>query len=266
MIRKPVSNTRYWICCIVTILGIIAAYLFLSYKQKIVNPQDTTIPDIGQFWSAIKTLSKPDAAGEIWILDDLEATYTRHILGMISGVFMSLVVGILMGCNGSIRAALKFPIKSLSKIPPTAMIAVYFVLFGTNLQFYVAIIAFGIFPTLAQSVYQSVKTDVSDDAIYKAYTLGASDWEVVFNVIIPQIMPRFIEAIRMTIGPALVFIIAAEWMMSDVGIGYRLRIQSRLLNMNIVYIYLVILCLTSYFMDWTLSFAKMKLCPWHKDQ
>jgi NitT/TauT family transport system permease protein len=185
---------------------------------------------------------------------------------MMCGVLISLVVGIMMGCASAVRASLKFPIRCLSLIPPTAMIAIYFVLFGTDMKFYVAVIAFGIFPILAQTIYQSVKNDVADDAIYKAYTLGASDMEIVWDVILPQIMPKFLEAIRMTVGPALIFLIAAEWNLADVGIGYRLKIESRMTNMNIVYIYLVILCITSYIMDWSLSFVKEKLCPWYKDE
>ena len=39
----------------------------------------------------------------------------------------------------------------------------------------------------------------------------------------------------------MVFLIAAEYVVGDVGIGYRIRIQSRILNMNVVYIYLIIL-------------------------
>jgi ABC-type nitrate/sulfonate/bicarbonate transport system permease component len=50
---------------------------------------------------------------------------------------------------------------------------------------------------------------------------------------------------------------------SDVGVGYRLRIQSRLLNMNIVYVYLIALCLTTYLIDWSLKLLKNKLCPWN---
>lgn len=264
MIRKPISNKLSLISSVGAITIICLFYAFLSYKQKQFNPNDTTLPNLNQFAEGAKFVIKPLANGDILLWNDLKATYFRHFLGVGSGVFLSLIIGILMGCWPIVEAALRIPVAFLAKIPPTAMIAVYFILFGTDLEMFVAMIGFGIFPTLAQSVYLSVK-DVSDDAVYKAYTLGASNGELIWNVIFPQILPKFIEAVRLATGPAMVFLIAAEWMISDVGVGYRLRIQSRLLNMNIVYVYLIVLCLTTYTIDMSLKLLKSKLCPWNGD-
>lgn len=261
-IRKPISYKEGIIWSLGVIVLLVGLYSWLSYRQKEINPADTTIPNLPQIIEAIKLLSTPDVKGNYWVVEDLKMTYYRHILGMTVGVLLSLVIGMAMGSSNRLFMAFNFPLVCLSKIPPTAMIAVYFVLFGTDMTLYMAMIVFGIMPTLAQSVNQSARQDVPEELIYKAYTLGASSMEVICNVMLPQILPRFIEAIRATVGPALVFLIAAEWMMSDIGIGYRLRIQSRLLNMNVVYIYLFILCLTSFMMDWSLKFIKRKMCPW----
>lgn len=264
MIRKPITRKASIAYMVGTVALIVMAYSWMSYRQKQFNPNDTTLPNLQQFIDGAKFVLTPMPNGDILLLDDLKATYFRHFAGVSVGVVFSLVVGILMGCWAPIEAIFRLPIAFLAKIPPTAMIAVYFILFGTDMEMFVAMIGFGIFPGLAQSVYLNVK-EVSDDAIYKAYTLGASNYELIWNVILPQILPRFIEAIRMATGPAMVFLIAAEWMVSDIGVGYRLRIQSRLLNMNIVYVYLIVLCLTTYVVDWSLKLVKSKLCPWNGD-
>lgn len=261
MIRQSISNRKSFAYTFGAIAVIAMAYSILCYKQKSFNPNDTTVPDLNQLLNGIKFIIKPLPNGDILLVNDLKATYLRHFLGVSLGVIVSLIIGVLMGCWPAVEAIFRIPIAFLAKIPPTAMIAVYFILFGTDMEMFVAMIGFGIFPTLAQSVYLAVK-EVPDDAIYKAYTLGASTAELIWNVIIPQIIPKFIEAIRMATGPAMVFLIAAEWMVSDVGVGYRLRIQSRLLNMNIVYIYLTVLCLTTYSIDLSLKWLKTKLCPW----
>lgn len=262
MVRKPISNRASIIYTLGSIAVIVLAYSCLSYKQKAFNPNDTTVPDMTQLINGLKFVVTPLPNGDILLLNDLKATYHRHFVGMALGVSISLIIGVLMGCWPAVEAIFRIPIAFLAKIPPTAMIAVYFILFGTDMEMFVAMIGFGIFPTLTQSVFLSVK-EVSDDAIYKAYTLGASTCELIWNIIIPQIMPKFIESVRMATGPAMVFLIAAEWMVSDVGVGYRLRIQSRLLNMNIVYIYLIVLCLTTYCIDLSLRWLKSKVCPWH---
>ena len=97
------------------------------------------------------------------------------------GVAIALVVGMAMGCYPPVDALLGPPLSFLAKIPPTAMLAVFFVLVGTNLEFYVAMIAFGTAPTLAQAVHQAARKDVPDELVDKARTLGASQAEIIRN-------------------------------------------------------------------------------------
>jgi NitT/TauT family transport system permease protein len=128
--------------------------------------------------------------------------------------------------------------------------------------FFVAIIAFGVVPALAQSVHQAVEKDVPDELIDKASTLGASEVEIICNVVYRQILPRILEAVRLQVGPAMVYLIAAEWVNTDVGFGYRLRAEARLVNMNVVYVYLIYLGLFGLIVDFALTWTRRKLCPW----
>ena len=70
----------------------------------------------------------------------------------------------------------------LAKVPATAVIAVFMALVGLGMKMYLTMIVFGILPSMAITVYQSVKA-FPDELQYKAYTLGASHMEVVCNVI-----------------------------------------------------------------------------------
>ena len=63
----------------------------------------------------------------------------------------------------------------------------------------------------------------------------------------------------------MVFLIAAEYMLADEGFGYRLRMQSRLVNMNIVYLYLALLGVAGFAFDWILTRLRRWLCPWFGD-
>jgi NitT/TauT family transport system permease protein len=278
MIRQPISRATRIALGIVAVLVVIAGYGWLSYQRHQINPKDTTIPNASQFaegWWNLTTnkLSPPQDSRErlhqfffeSWLAEDVRATYGRLFAGMAVGVLLSLVVGLAMGCLTPVEAFCAPPLSFFAKIPPTAMLAVYFVVFGTELRLYVAMIALGIFPILAQAIYQSARKDVTEHAIDKAYTLGASHFEVVWNVVLRQVLPRIIESIRLQIGPAMIFLIAAEYLVGDVGFGYRLKIQSRILHMNVVYVYLVILGVTGLMLDWLLSTLRRKLCPWFGD-
>jgi NitT/TauT family transport system permease protein len=239
MIRKPISTKAKISMGVLSVLVLVAAYSWMSHKQHVFNPKDTTIPNAQQFVEGWKKITTPEEyTGEIWLLNDMKATLGRHIGGMLLGVAIALFVGMAMGVNSWAEAFFSWPVNFFAKIPPTAMMAVYFVLFGTEYKMFVAMIALGIFPTLAQTIHQSA------------------------NIIFMKILPRVIEAIRLQVGPALVFLIAAELLVSDVGFGYRLRIQSRLLNMNVVYLYLIILGMGFLLMDWGLRLKRRFLCPW----
>lgn len=252
---------------VLNVLGVAAAvgfYFYLSHHQHLKNPDDTTIPTFSQLTEGWEKIWTKDTSGERWITEDMYATFKRHLIGLGGGVLISVVLGVAMGCFAAVEALFRPLNAFLAKIPPTAMLAVFFVLVGTDEALHESIIMFGVSMTLALTVLQAVKYDVPMNHIDKAYTLGYSTLEVVLRVF-RQILPRILEAIRLSIGPAMVFLIASEWNMGDVGFGYRLRIQSRMTNMNVVYIYLVILGITCYLMDASVALLRKKLCPWFED-
>ena len=87
--------------------------------------------------------------------------------------------------------------------------------------------------------------------------------DAVYATVLRQVLPRLIDALRLVIGPALVYLIAAEMVVGDVGFGYRIRLQSKLLNMSVVYPYLALLATFGFTMNFLLSRLQRKLCPWY---
>lgn len=263
MLRQPIKTRWTVFLGLLSVLVMLAAYTSISYWQHQKNPEDTTIPTWKQLGKGIKKMLEVNPrAGERWLLVDAGATAARLFLGLFFGIMGAIILGLLMGCFAPIEAFLVPPMSLLAKIPPTAALAVFFVLVGTDTEMYIAMIAFGILPTLAQTVYLAVR-DVPGEILFKAYTLGASNAEVIWNIIVRAVLPRMIDAVRLQIGPAMVFLIAAEMVCGDVGFGYRIRLQSRLLNMNIVYPYLAILAAFGFGMDYGLRLLRKALCPWY---
>ena len=202
---------------------------------------------------------------QYWLFEDAWASALRLVFGLLVGVLLSVILGVLMGAYTPIEAFFVPPLSFLAKIPPTAMLAVFFVLVGTNFQMYVTMIAFGTLPTLAQTVYQSARKDVPASLVFKAYTLGGSHGELIWNVIYKQILPRIIDAVRLQIGPAMVLLVAAEWMVAGEGFGYRLRLFYQRTDMTVVYLYLLILGLAGLGIDYALIWFRRWLCPWFGD-
>lgn len=215
-----------------------------SLKNQVANAVDRSVPTwrslfVDGFLRVIRAQGLK--RNEYWLAEDALATTGRLMFGLSVSVLASVILGVLMGSYTPIEAFFVPPLSFLAKIPPTAMLAVFFVLVGTDMKMYVTMIIFGTLPTLAQTVYQSARTDVPESLIYKAYTLGASHTELIWNVTFKQILPRLIDAVRLQIGPAMVLLVAAEWMVAGEGFGYRLRLFYQRTDMSVVYVYLLLL-------------------------
>lgn len=264
MIRRPIKPITAILLGALSIALLLGGYTWLAHRQHVQNPDDTTIPNWKQLAKGVATAVGVNArTGDRWLLEDSKASGFRLFVGLALGVAGSLVLGMLMGCFAPVEAFFQPPLSLLAKVPPTAALAVFFVLVGTNTEMYVSMIAFGILPTLAITVYLAVK-EFPEELQFKAYTLGASHLEVICAVIFRYVFPKLIDAVRLVIGPAMVFLIAAEMLVGDVGFGYRIRLQSKLLNMSVVYPYLALLAGFGFAMDHLLKLLQQKLCPWYE--
>lgn len=264
MIRRPIKPGSAMVLGVLSILLLLGAYTYLAHRQAQRNPDDRTIPRWTQLQEGFRsTLELNKRSNERWLVADTLASGQRLFLGLAGGVIASLFLGLAMGCFAPVEAFCNPPLSLLAKVPPTAALAVFFVLVGTGDNMYVAMIAFGVLPTMTLTVHLAVK-EFPDELLYKAYTLGASHLEVVWTIILRQVLPKFLDAIRLSIGPAMVYLIAAEMVVGDVGFGYRIRLQSKLQNMSIVYPYLALLAAFGFGMDSSLRLLRSLLCPWYE--
>ncbi len=264
MIRRPLSLRARLVLGAVSVVAVVLLYTGLAVWQQAVNPGSQTIPSWSAIAAAIQRSVTPAAiSGDVILWQDTLATFTRLAEGLGVAVAAAVLIGMAMGCFTHVEALLLPPLTFLAKIPPTAMLAVFFVLVGVSGSgFYVAMIAFGVTPTLAQAVYLAARDDVPAELLDKASTLGASRLELITRVVFPQVLPRLLESIRLQVGPAMVYLIAAEYVVADVGYGYRLRIEARKINFDLVYFYLFVLGIVGLTCDLTLNALRRRLCPW----
>lgn len=281
-IKQPLSSHWSAIWGIIGVIILCGLYEWISIRQHEYNESDTTIPSFKQLVDGMRQVTTPkenslklafgvddtetsgfwDQVGKTWLFKDASATYSRLIKGLVIGCIISIFLGILMGCYEWIASFFLPTISFLAKVPGTAVLAIFFVLVGTGETMFVTMISFGVMPTLTQAIYLSAKHDVHDEEVNKAYTLGASHAEVIWHVVFQQTLPKTLESVRLQIGPAMVYLIAAEMLVGQVGMGYQIRMQGRLLNMSIVYDYIIILGLTGLLLDRLMLALRRRLCPW----
>ncbi|RME05105.1 MAG: ABC transporter permease subunit, partial [Deltaproteobacteria bacterium] len=145
--------------------------------------------------------------------------------------------------------------------PPLALLPLIFIALGTEEEAKITLIVLGIFPTLTQDVCLRVR-EIPMELIQKAFTLGASAIEVTFKVILASIWPRVLDSIRLSIGPAWIFLIAAEAISSEAGLGYRIYVVQRQLGVNMILPYIAWISLLGYGMDYGIRLWIRWRHPW----
>jgi NitT/TauT family transport system permease protein len=115
----------------------------------------------------------------------------------------------------------------------------------------VVLIFIGTFPFITRDIYLEVKK-IPKEQIIKSLTLGASQFAVTYRVVVPQIIPKLIDTIRLNMGPAWLFLIASEAIAATSGLGYRIFLVRRYLAMDIIIPYVLWIVLIGFTVDWLL--------------
>jgi NitT/TauT family transport system permease protein len=270
MLRRPIS-WRWHVFLGVVSFATLAFFYTLWYRQRqIDDPEDRVLPSWERMYKegVLSALSERDPKDKGLILwKDLGATFSRLANGMALSIAIALPLGVLMGCYAPIEAFVLPPLAFLAKIPGTAMLGVFYIMPGIGLseRFFTAMIVFGIIPTMTQTIYHAAKEDVPEESLFKARTLGASQAECICYVVFMHILPKVLEAFRLSIGPALIFLFASETIYGDEGLGRRIRLQSAkgIERYPIVFFYLACAGLFGLTIDSALRWLRRVLCPWY---
>ena len=238
-------------------------YMIASEARLAANPADRLLPAPGTIAdTAWRLFTEPDRrSGRILLWHDTAASLARLAAGVGIAATIGLLAGLLIGLLPHVRAGLATFVAVLSMIPPLALLPILFIVFGLGELSKVVLIVIGITPFLIRDLSQRT-LDIPRELIVKAETLGASSLVIALRVALPQIMPRLIQAVRLSLGPAWLFLIAAEAIASDLGLGYRIFLVRRYLAMDVILTYVLWITLLAFLMDWALRRLSDRLYPW----
>ena len=245
-------------------LGLLAVtYLGMAAARHAANPADKVLPTIGAMLAALRTLAtEPDAlSGRIIFWADTLASLQR--LGLALGIctLSALLVGMILGLLPAARATFGALVTAIAVIPPIALLPILFIAFGLGETAKVALIVIGITPFLIRDLAEHV-TAIPDEQLVKAQTLGANSWQLALRVALPQALPRLIAGLRLSLGPAWVYLISAEAIAADVGLGYRIFLVRRYLSMDIIIPYVAWISLLAILADWLLALLSRRAFGW----
>jgi NitT/TauT family transport system permease protein len=195
----------------------------------------------------------------LWL--DTGASLKRIFIALALSAAIGLVFGVATGVIPLVRSTLAPFIAALSMIPPLAVLPILFILLGLGEVAKVALMVIGVAPVIVRDLALRAG-ELPAEQLIKAQTLGASTWQLIIRVVLPQIWPRLIDSLRLTLGAAWLFLIAAEAIASTEGLGYRIFLVRRYLAMDVILPYVVWITLLAFAMDWLLKIIRARACPW----
>jgi NitT/TauT family transport system permease protein len=247
---------------------LLVVYIAASDARLAENANDKLLPSFAKFGDAINRMAfEPSKrTGEYLFWADTLASLIRLAMGVGISAFLGLVVGIANGMVPYIRSPLSPLVTAVSLIPPMAILPILFIVFGLGEVSKVVLIVIGIAPVIIRDM--QLRTDaLPNEQLIKAQTLGGSSWQIILRVVLPQILPRLIEAVCLTLGSAWLFLIAAEAIAATEGLGYRIFLVRRYLAMDVILPYVAWITLLAFLMDFSLKRLSRWAFPWyHKAQ
>jgi len=244
---------------------VIAAYLYYSNARLAENPGDKLLPAPATIAATIHqfALEEDDRSGEYLLWNDTRASLERLLTALAISAFMGVTLGVAIGVLPYLRHALAPFVAAVSLIPPLAILPILFIVVGLGELAKITLIIIGVAPVIVRDL--AMRTgELPGEQMIKAQTLGASTWQLVLRVVLPQMWPRLIDALRLTLGSAWLFLIAAEAIASTEGLGYRIFLVRRYLAMDIILPYVAWITVLAFSMDWLLRLLRTKAFAWAK--
>lgn len=266
MNRRP-GRTLALVLAVLPFLVLIVAYAVSSEIRLAANPNDKLLPAFTTMAEAVGRIAfAPDPrSGDYLMPGDTLASLSRLLAALAIATAVGLVFGLTIGLLPMAKALLAPLVAAICMIPPLAVLPILFIVMGLGEAAKVALIAIGITPFVIRDLSLRAE-EVPAELLIKAQTLGASTWQVAVRVMLPQLLPRLLDAVRMSLGPAWLFLIAAEAIASESGLGYRIFLVRRYLSMDIILPYVAWITLIAFLMDMGLRALQRAAFPWFAER
>jgi NitT/TauT family transport system permease protein len=209
--RAPISARASLIAGISVWIVVLAGWSCLTYggvMPDIFLPSPTAVIERG-----ISMISD----GTLW--PNMWASIEVILLGFLISSVVAVPLGLLMGTFRVVQAALEPLVNFIRYLPVTAFVPLFILWIGLGLSQRVSIIIFGTFFQQIVMIMDVVRS-VPDDMLNASYTLGSSRRDVLTHVILPAAKPGIIDTLRITMGWAWTYLVVAELVAADSGLGY----------------------------------------------
>ena len=202
---------------------------------------------------------------EMWTQNDLSTdiwiSCARVLAGFILAAVIGVPMGIAMGTFYSMNSFFAPFVGMVRYMPVTAFVPLIVIWVGLGEEAKVLIITLGVVLYNAIMVADAVKF-IPNEMINVAYTLGATRWDVLSKVIVPATFPSVLDTLRVNISGAWNYLVIAELVAAQSGLGFRISQSQRFLQTDKVLFCIILIGAIGLSIDYGLQWVSTKFTPW----
>jgi NitT/TauT family transport system permease protein len=251
--KKEIPRHVYLMVSVFVVLLILLFWSTLSYGGFV---RDVFLPTPGQVLVAAVS-----GIGDGSLQVNTLVSCGEIVAGFVLASVLAVPAGILMGSFKIVEAALEPITNFMRYIPVSALIPLLILWVGIGIEAKIAVIFLGTF-FQQLVIVADVSRGVSRDLLDVSYTLGAGRRTVVTRVLIPATMPGVMDTLRVTLGWAWTYLVVAELVAANKGLGYFILNSMRGLFTDQIFLGIMIIGLLGLITDQIFKFLRNWFLPW----
>lgn len=238
-----------------SLIVILAAWCGLTYSGYL---KSMYLPTPSSVVAAVVVMIKE---GTLWT--DIGISVQRVMIGWAAAAVLALPLGIFCASSARVRAALQPIMEFFRYLPVTALVPLTIIYCGIDeIQKYM-IIFLGTFFQLVLMIEDTV-AGVDKNLLNAGRTLGTSKAAIYYRILLPASMPGILDAFRMTIGWAWTYLIVAEMIAADNGLGYLILKAQRFVATDEVFAGLILIGIIGLVTDLLMRALTRVVVPWYE--
>ncbi len=197
----------------------------------------------------------PMLDGHIW--DSL----FRVLVALGLGIFLGVPLGLFMGVSRFFKSFFDPLIELYRPVPPLAWAPLILTIFGIQDDgkiFLLFMVAFAIMVISARTGASGVQLT----KIRASHSLGASDRQIMWNVILPNALPEILTGIRIAVGVCWGTLVAAEMLAGTTGVGFIENIARTVSDYELIWVTILIMGVLGLVFDMIMRWVIKKTIPW----
>jgi NitT/TauT family transport system permease protein len=185
----------------------------------------------------------------------------RVLAGFLLAAVIGVPLGLLMGTFKTVEALVEPLVGFIRYMPASAFIPLFILWLGIGDVEKIGIIFVGSFFQLILMT-AVVASSVPKEMLETAYTLGAGRLQVIRRVLLPASLPGIMDTLRIIVGWAWTYIIVAELVAAESGIGYMILNAQRMLQTGSIIFGILSIGMLGIMTDYAFKWLHRWLFPW----